>query len=190
MSVSNKKRAAYPFYWYTFLFALMVLVIYGYFFVAQKSFIWERDGFSQHYLIFKEYLEIVRDFLQQPSLGFKLWDWNIGLGADTIHSYGYYVVGDPFVYLGLLFPASQTELAFHVLILLRLYAIGAVFLIFCRKIGIAMPGALVGRYTECHTPSFLSVADGSVSAILLRDGTDFTMSIQYSFYHSCFFGSF
>ncbi|ALV21859.1 YfhO family protein [Carnobacterium antarcticum] len=151
MSVSNKKRAAYPFYWYTFLFALMVLVIYGYFFVAQKSFIWERDGFSQHYLIFKEYLEIVRDFLQQPSLGFKLWDWNIGLGADTIHSYGYYVVGDPFVYLGLLFPASQTELAFHVLILLRLYAIGAVFLIFCRKIGIAMPGALVGSLIYTFT---------------------------------------
>lgn len=151
MIVSNKKRAAYPFYWYTFLFALMVLAIYGYFFVAQKSFIWERDGFSQHYLIFKEYLEIVRDFLQQPSLGLKLWDWNIGLGADTIHSYGYYVVGDPFVYLGLLFPASQTELAFHVLILLRLYAIGGVFLIFCRKIGVATPGALVGSLIYTFT---------------------------------------
>lgn len=151
MNASNKKRRAYSISCYTFLFIIMVALIYGYFFIVQKSFIWESDGFSQHYLIFKEYLEIIRDFLHHPSAGIAQWDWNIGLGADVIGSYGYYVIGDPFVYLGLLFPASQTELAFHVLILLRMYAIGGSFLVFCRKMEVDLPGALVGSLIYTFT---------------------------------------
>ncbi|MEG0679524.1 MAG: YfhO family protein, partial [Carnobacterium sp.] len=70
-----------------------------FFYLTRQSFIWEGDGFSQHYLIFKEYLGIIQDFLHQPSAGMAQWNWNIGLGADVIASYGYYIIGDPFVYL-------------------------------------------------------------------------------------------
>lgn len=135
-----KKTVVY----YTGLFLVMTALIYGYFVKEQKSFIWIGDGFSQHYLVFKDYLSMWRGFLSQPTEGFPFWDWNIGLGADVIASYGYYVIGDPFVYLGLLFPAGMTELAYHVLILARVYVVGLAFLAFCRQMKISEPGALFG----------------------------------------------
>lgn len=143
----TKKTAIY----YTGLFLVMTALIYGYFVREQKSFIWEGDGFSQHYLVFKDYLSMWRGFLSHPTAGFPFWDWNIGLGADVIASYGYYVIGDPFVYLGLLFPAGMTELAYHVLILVRVYVVGLAFLAFCRQMKIKNPGALVGSILYTFT---------------------------------------
>ena len=143
----TKKTAIY----YTGLFLVMTALIYGYFVREQKSFIWTGDGFSQHYLVFKDYLSMWRGFLSHPTEGFPFWDWNIGLGADVIASYGYYVIGDPFVYLGLLFPEGMTELAYHVLILVRVYAVGLAFLAFCRQMKIKNPGALVGSILYTFT---------------------------------------
>ena len=143
----TKKTAIY----YTGLFLVMTALIYGYFVREQKSFIWEGDGFSQHYLVFKDYLSMWRGFLSHPTAGFPFWDWNIGLGADVIASYGYYVIGDPFVYLGLVFPAGMTELAYHVLILVRVYVVGLAFLAFCRQMKIKNPGALVGSILYTFT---------------------------------------
>jgi uncharacterized membrane protein YfhO len=142
-----KKTAVY----YTGLFLVMTALIYGYFVKEQKSFIWVGDGFSQHYLVFNDYLSMWRGFLSHPTEGFSFWDWNIGLGADVIASYGYYVIGDPFVYLGLLFPAGMTELAYHVLILVRVYVVGLAFLAFCWQLKIKNPGALVGSILYTFT---------------------------------------
>ncbi|WP_051237805.1 YfhO family protein [Lacticigenium naphthae] len=119
-----------PFVSYTVLFIGLAILIFGYFVLAKQSFIWTGDGYSQHYLIFSDYLNKLRSFFSGE--GFPMWDWTIGLGSDTILSYGYYVIGDPFVYLGLLFPSGQTELAYHVLILLRVYFVGISFLVFAK----------------------------------------------------------
>jgi uncharacterized membrane protein YfhO len=143
----TKKTAVY----YTGLFLVMTALIYGYFVREQKSFIWEGDGFSQHYLVFKDYLSMWRGFLSHPTQGFPFWDWNIGLGSDVIASYGYYVIGDPFVYLGLLFPEGMTELAYHVLVLARVYVVGLAFLAFCRQVKIKNPGALFGSILYTFT---------------------------------------
>ena len=136
---------------FTGLFLIMIIGIYSYFVVLQKSFIWEGDGFSQHYLIFKDYLALIKGYFADPSVGFPFWDWTNGMGADVLSAYGYYVVGDPFVYLGLLFPASMTELAYHVLVLLRVYAIGVAFLFYCRRMQVGSSGALVGSLMYTFT---------------------------------------
>lgn len=128
---------------YSLLFVLMMFAIFGYYFlVANASFIWTTDGYTQHYLLFRDYLEKLRAFFMGE--GFPLWDWTIGMGADVIQSYGYYVIGDPFVYLGLLFPESMTELAFHLLIFLRIWAVGGSFLLFARKMNFSHYSGLTG----------------------------------------------
>jgi len=147
----EKKITKQTFALFTGLFLIMLVGIYSYFVVMQKSFIWQGDGFSQHYLIFKDYLALIKDYLSNPSAGFPFWDWTNGMGADVLSAYGYYVIGDPFVYLGLLFPASMTELAFHVLILLRLYFIGVAFLFYCREMQVGSSGALVGSMMYTFT---------------------------------------
>lgn len=150
-SMEEKKVTKSTFVLYSLLFLIITVLIFGYFIVLQKSFIWESDGFTQHYLIFKDYLGLMRDFLRDPSNGLPMWNWTIGLGADVLTSYGYYVIGDPFVYLGLLFPESLTELAFHLLILLRVYVIGLSFLLYCRQMSFNSSGALFGSVIYTFT---------------------------------------
>ncbi|MBM6614542.1 YfhO family protein [Desemzia sp. RIT804] len=149
---SKQKNTSRYFLWYSLLFIVTIVLIYGYFVVSGTSFIWESDGFTQHYLLFKDYVGMWQEFLQHPSAGFQNWDWTIGLGADVIISYGYYVVGDPFVYLGLLFPPSMMEFAFHFLIILRIYCIGLAFIFYARKMGVQGSGLLAGAfvYTFAH----------------------------------------
>ncbi|MCC5894721.1 MAG: YfhO family protein [Alkalibacterium sp.] len=116
---------------YSGLFLVMICLIYSFFVWTGTSFIWENDGFTQHYQLFYDYISKLRGAISGEGVSF--WDWNIGMGADVLYSYGYYVIGDPFVYLGLLFPASLMELAYHVLTLLRIWAVGVSFIFFLKS---------------------------------------------------------
>ena len=99
---------------YSIAFIVMSTFIFSYFVIKGQSFIWDGDGLTQHYLLFYDYVDKLQGLFKGE--GFALWDWSIGMGADTITSYGYYVIGDPFVYLGVLFPPTLRELAYHLLI--------------------------------------------------------------------------
>src|SRR5699024_10349925 len=107
---------------YTGLFLVIGNILFSVFILQGKTFIWEGDGYHQHYPFFREYLNILRKFLKTGE--WQIWDWSIGLGADTLLTYGYYVVGDPFVYLGLLFRKGSEELAFHMIMLVRIWSVG------------------------------------------------------------------
>lgn len=115
---------------YTSIFLVLAGIIFLLFVLTGKSFIHEGDGFHQHYPFFKEYLQMLRDFVATGN--WQSWDWSINVGADTLLTYGYYVVGDPFVYLGLLFPQGTEEFAFHFIMLVRIWAVGASFLAYAR----------------------------------------------------------
>ncbi len=142
MSVRTQKKPinAQTFLQYSALFVLVFGVIYAAFFIQGKTFIWEGDGFHQHYPFFREYLTIIRNFFETGQ--WQSWDWNIGLGQNTLTTYGYYVVGDPFVYLGLLFPKGSEELAFYFIMFVRIWAVGASFLLYARKMALSHRSAL------------------------------------------------
>lgn len=127
---------------YTAIFLAMIGAIYSYSAVTGSSFIWNSDGFTQHFQLFVDYVDKLRGFFTGE--GFPLWDWTIGMGADTITSYGYYVIGDPFVYLGILFPPAYMELAYHLLIFVRIWFVGASFLLYARKMNVTHAGGLLG----------------------------------------------
>lgn len=146
----NKRDLSYQtFIVYTGLFLVTVFSIYSYFLWTGTSFIWESDGFTQHFQLFLDYNSKLREWMAGG--GFPLWDWNIGLGADVIHSYGYYVIGDPFVYLGLLFPSHLMEAAYHVLVLLRVWAIGISFLFYLRHQGVSHYSGLAAAIAYSFT---------------------------------------
>ncbi|WP_082238337.1 YfhO family protein [Salinicoccus sp. YB14-2] len=120
----------------------MCIVIYSWYFLMDGSFIWESDGFTQHFQLFHEYVNILQGVLRGE--GFPEWDWSIGAGADTITSYGYYVIGDPFVYLGVFFPESLREFSFHLIMFVRMWCVGLSYLIFVRKFKVSHGAALLG----------------------------------------------
>lgn len=127
---------------YTLIFLAISLGIFSVYFAMGGSFIWESDGFSQHFQLFDDYVKVLQGLIKGKT--FSQWSWSIGPGADTITAYGYYVLGDPFVYLGVLFPESLREFSFHLLIFLRVWCVGLSYLIFARRIKASHYAGLIG----------------------------------------------
>lgn len=132
MKVLEKLKKS-PLFIYTVIFSVFILGFIVYFKLHNRSFIWAADGMYQHYPILYDFNELVRGFLKNPFGGINEWSFNIGYGADIIGTYSYYVLGDPFAYLSLLFPMDKLELAFNVLIVLRLYVAGLAFMLYAKK---------------------------------------------------------
>lgn len=125
--IKNNKCKAY--FIYTGLFAVIFLLIYWIFLKTGKSFVWEDDGFKQHFAILYNFNYIIRNIFTN---GIQMFSWNLGLGLDVISQYSYYILGDPFAYLSLLFPMDKLEIAYDVLIVLRMYFVGIAFLAYCK----------------------------------------------------------
>lgn len=138
---------------YSALFMLISIAMFSLYFAQGGSFIWESDGFSQHFQLFDDYVKVLQGLFRGES--FSHWNWSIGPGADTITAYGYYVLGDPFVYLGVLFPEPLRELSFHILILLRVWCVGMSYLFFVRKFKVSHHAGLIGAVM--YTFSFYAI---------------------------------
>lgn len=140
-------------YWiYTLIFMVLVVCLYGIFILTGKSFIWEGDGLAQHYPV----LEKFYTWLHEGSL--SGWSWNLGLGADKMTTFSYYVLGDPFSYLIWFFPKHSIELGYNLLILLRLYVSGLAFMLFARQRGFKPGSQLLGTLTYTFTGYSLYVS--------------------------------
>lgn len=147
---------------YSVAFALIVLCTFGSLRFMGLTTIWKMDGISQHYPILKQFYSILHGTAHQSLFG---WSWNLGLGADQMTTFAYYVVGDPFSYLIALFPANQIQLGYELLTILRLYAVGLAFLVFAKQMKLKRTGSLFGTliytftsfsfYVSFHHPFFL-----------------------------------
>lgn len=126
---------------YTALFSAIFFIIYFIFLKNGKSFVWSSDGYDQHFAILYNFNEIIRNIFKN---GFQTFSWNLGLGIDIIGQYSYYILGDPFAYLSLLFPISKLEYAYAFLIVLRIYFIGISFIKYCKYNNKSMFNTLIG----------------------------------------------
>lgn len=155
---SFKQRISARTFWaYTFLFLIACVFIYSYYFILGGSFIWESDGYTQHFQLFDDYVKVLQGLFKGQ--GFPQWNWSIGPGADTVTAYGYYVIGDPFAYLGIFFPESLREFSFHLLIFVRMWCIGLSYLIYANKFKVSHGAGLVGSLM--YTFSFYVVMNVS-----------------------------
>ncbi len=136
---------------YTIMFLILGIIVFGTFIILGNSFIWNPDGFKQHFVIFQSFHELIRNF---GSLS-----WNTGLGLDVIGQFSYYIIGDPFAYIGLLFPTKYLNVAYHFLILLRIYCIGLAFITYCKYNKKNKYGTLIGAlmYTFCGYVLYSSI---------------------------------
>src|SRR5699024_2214761 len=76
---------------------------------------------------------------------FPLWHWQLGLGADTIISYSYYVLGDLLsIIAGLFFPLKDMELAYNIMVGVRLYFVGFSLLCYCKYMGFKKIPSVIG----------------------------------------------
>lgn len=134
--------------WYSGLFAVVLAVVYGSLFQSGRSLVWGVDGITQHLPILIEFQRILKGIGNQSLFS---WSWNLGLGADQMTTFAYYVVGDPFNYLIKFFPVSLVEQGYQFLILLRLYTVGLAFLSFSSIWHFSRFSQLIGALTYTLT---------------------------------------
>lgn len=165
--INGNKKSAY-FLSYTILFLISALLVFGFFIIDGKSFIWvgkkgNLDGIAQHYVAFAYWGQYIRDAVA----GFFSGDFNvpmfsssIGFGADIIETLSYYVLGDPLNLLSALVPVQYSEYLFNALVIVRLYLAGLAFSAFAMHIKknnrfYTLIGGLI--YVFCSYTVFASV---------------------------------
>ncbi|KRO28196.1 integral membrane protein [Lactiplantibacillus fabifermentans DSM 21115] len=129
------------------MFVLIAAIAYSGLFLAGRTLIWEVDGIAQHFPILLEFQKI----LQSHSLKLASWSWNLGLGADQLTTFAYYVVGDPFNYLVAFVSRAHLEFWYQALIILRLYVVGLAFLGFSGQFKFSRFSRLIGTLTYTFT---------------------------------------
>ena len=143
--IKNKDRTYIT---YTILFCFISFFVFYVFLINNRSFIWQGDGIKQHFIILYDFNQMIRNIFNQ---GFLMISWNLGLGLDVIGQYSYYVIGDPFAYISLLFPMDKLELAYSFLVLFRIYCVGLAFIYYCKYTKKEKFNTLLGAiiYTFC-----------------------------------------
>ena len=95
---------------YSVAFVILATSIYQAFIAFGVTFIWEGDGWKQHYPALVYYSMFLRDafggLLSGGGLSVPHYDFNIGEGEDILTALHYYAFGDPlnllavFVFIG------------------------------------------------------------------------------------------
>ena len=100
------------------------------------------DGLTQHVLFFYDYIDKIKNCLFNGA-SFAMFDFNLGLGADTISSYAYYGLFDPLNIIGIILPLKWIEFSYYLTLALKLYLGGLFFILFAKKILIKNKWALI-----------------------------------------------
>lgn len=136
---------------YTAIFAITAVLAFGYFILAEKTFIGS-DGIRQHFVAFVYFGKYVRNILKTLLLQHQLvipgYSFGIGFGGDILQTLNYYVIGDPLNIISVLTPSRYAWASYSFLVVFRLYLAGFAFMLFCREKGVRKPipllvGALV-----------------------------------------------
>ncbi len=128
---------------YTIIFIIMVLCVFGVFFINGKSFIWgsnfspgaNSDGWSQHYNALVYYGRWLRSIIAgifiDHTFEIPAFNFSLGYGSDVTTTLHYYVIGDPLTVFSVFVPTRFMAGFYNFLIILRLYLAGIAFSLFC-----------------------------------------------------------
>ena len=142
------------FFTYTGLFLIIFVLGFLVFFVQGKSFVWKGDGYRQYYPALSylgRYYRSILSGIWNGSFHLPMIDYTIGQGEDIITTLSNYGLGDPLTLFSVFVPSKYTEYLYDVLVVVRLYLSGAMFLVYCEgmrwKRNDSVLGALV--YAFC-----------------------------------------
>ena len=112
---------------FTLIFIILCFGVFFSFIISGRSFIWKTDGYNQHYIFFEDFYNTIKNIKS----GISTFSWNLGLGLDKIGQLSYYILGDPFAYLGLLVPFKYLKYTYSVIVIIRMYFAGLSFIAYC-----------------------------------------------------------
>ena len=113
---------------YSIVYLIIMLFVVILFNVYNKSFVWINvsfDGLDQHFVN----LRLLRNLLLGDMHTFF---WNIGYGMDLFANFTYYIFGDFPSFISIFFPVDKLDIAYMVIIFLRVYLVGLSFIIYTK----------------------------------------------------------
>lgn len=116
---------------YTVAFWLVALAVFWWFLLADRSLIWQHDGWNQHFRALLYYSDALKQFFKNLFVHHRLvlpqWHFSIGEGSDILNTLHYYVIGDPIAFLSVFVPARFMHYFYSFASVLRMYLAGAAF---------------------------------------------------------------
>jgi len=150
----REKRYAYLVS-YILFFCFTAILLFWYFPVFHKSFIWQQDGLKQHYnglLYYAKYLKkLFSVLLRDHRLFLPMWDHSVGYGSDIITTFHYYAIGDPLTLLSVFVPLRFMEFFYAFLFFLRSFLGGLGFSLISLNRGNSRFSTLIGAMIYCFS---------------------------------------
>lgn len=133
LSPDCKRRHYYTLY--TIAFLILAFFCFSWFLFSGKSFIWQTDGWQQHFKSLVYYAQYLRKIIKHLLLEHKLiipdWDFYIGEGSDIVNALHYYVIGDPIALFSVFVPTRYMHLFYSFSCVFRIYLAGIAFSELC-----------------------------------------------------------
>ena len=141
--------------------------MFGYFFWYRKSMVWTastEDGLVQHLQTLMYYAKwmrgIVRSLLVDHRLSIPAFSFGLGYGDDVLTTLHYYGIGDPLNLVSVFVPLDKIPKLYHILIAVRLYLAGFMFLVFHRYLAWRAPVSPAGRVAFAASQAESGGAEG------------------------------
>lgn len=132
-----KRRSLSFFAWYSLLWAALALMVFAPYITWGRSAVWLVDGAQQHYpalVYYSEYLRGILSGFLHGNFDIPRYDIAIGEGGDIFGTLNYYVIGDPFAFLCVFFPAKLMYVCYTATALLRCYLSGISFHLYSKYV--------------------------------------------------------
>ncbi|WP_409022106.1 YfhO family protein [Dellaglioa sp. P0083] len=146
------KKSKMTYLYYIIIFAILACLIFGTYKLAGYSLIQSHDPAEQHLPVLENYRQLLGEFINHPFQPLQMWSWKLGLGADQFQTFAYYVIGDVFAYITLLFPSSAVVTVYQLTLILRLFCVGLSFVFFARHFKLTnsaiLGGAIIYTFTS------------------------------------------
>ncbi|MHC9533118.1 YfhO family protein [Dellaglioa sp. L3N] len=145
------KKSKMVYLYYIAFFLVLTALIFGTYAFFGYSLIQSHDPAEQHLPILENYRNLLGTYLQHPFQPLTMWSWKLGLGADQFQIFAYYIIGDIFSYVSLLFPSSSVITVYQFTLILRLFCVGASFIFFARHFNLTNSSILGGTFIYTFT---------------------------------------
>lgn len=169
MKKGLKKFAASHYLLYCVVAVVAFSAVFYQLFMQGKTFIWEPDSASQHFVSFvylgKYLREIVRNLFSGHFV-IPQYNFSMGFGEDILTTLHYYVIGDPLNLISAVVPSRYAPYAYSFLIVLRYFLAGFAFTALAKYKKIpayaSVSGAMIyiftlySLYMTVRHPSFLN----------------------------------
>ncbi|MGN8914617.1 YfhO family protein, partial [Anaerofustis butyriciformans] len=148
---------------YTALFFITCFLLFFGFIIRGKSFVWNSDGFHQHFpsaiYLGNYFRDIIINIFKNHEIVIPMWDLTIGTGLDVFTTLNYYAFGDPLNVFYIFTPEKYTAYMYSFLVILRLYLSGLFFILFCFNFKQKKMPSILGAlgYAFCGYALFASI---------------------------------